>query len=79
MSLLVIIVHRLIEMDEAIEALDAAIQYKDSHIHVRQLEVRQSQQLLAQVCTSNIIYRVSQCSYISRVYRVVIKCDLLLI
>ncbi|XP_059168452.1 kinesin-like protein KIF27 isoform X2 [Physella acuta] len=39
---------RLIEMDEAIEALDAAIQYKDENIHVRQMEVRQSLQALAQ-------------------------------
>lgn len=40
---------RLIEMDEAIEALDAAIQYKDETIHIRQAELRQSQQASLQV------------------------------
>ncbi|KAH9519223.1 Kinesin-like protein kif27 [Bulinus truncatus] len=39
---------RLIEMDEAIEALDAAITYKNEHIQMRQMEVRQSYQSLIQ-------------------------------
>ena len=36
---------RLIELEEGIEALDAAIEYKTDVIHSRQLEVRQSQAL----------------------------------
>ncbi|XP_067655399.1 kinesin-like protein KIF27 [Haliotis asinina] len=34
---------RLIELDEAIEALDAAIEYKNESIHNKQAEIRQSQ------------------------------------
>lgn len=34
---------RLIELDEGIETLDAAIEYRTDNIHSRQLEVRQSQ------------------------------------
>ncbi|XP_046330087.2 kinesin-like protein KIF27 isoform X1 [Haliotis rufescens] len=34
---------RLIELDEAIEALDAAIEYKNESIHNRQAEIRHSQ------------------------------------
>ncbi|XP_061178029.1 kinesin-like protein KIF27 isoform X2 [Saccostrea echinata] len=36
---------RLIELDEAIEALDAAIEYKNDHINSKQLELRHSQVL----------------------------------
>ena len=37
--------YRLIELDEGIEALDAAIEYKTEVIQSRQLEVRHSQAL----------------------------------
>lgn len=36
-------------MDEAIEALDAAIVYKNENIYLRQMEVRQSSDSLIQV------------------------------
>ncbi|KAI8784176.1 kinesin-like protein KIF27 isoform X1 [Biomphalaria glabrata] len=39
---------KLIEMDEAIEALDAAIVYKNENIYLRQMEVRQSSDSLIQ-------------------------------
>ena len=38
----------MIELDEGIDALDAALEYKTDMIHSRQLEVRHSQ-VLAQV------------------------------
>lgn len=38
----------MIELDEGIEALDAAIEYRSDTIHSKQLEVRHSQ-MLAQV------------------------------
>lgn len=50
---------RLLEMDEAIEALDAAIQYKDENIHVKQMEVRQSLQALAQVNIFIVLFHFS--------------------
>lgn len=48
------VVFRLIELDEGIEALDAAIEYRSDTIHSKQLEVRHSQ-MLAQVGDNTII------------------------
>lgn len=39
---------RMIELDEAIEALDAAIEYKNDNINSKKLELRHSQ-ILSQV------------------------------
>ena len=43
-----LLVCRMIELDEAIEALEAAIEYKNDNINSRKLELRHSQ-ILSQV------------------------------
>ncbi|GFS19591.1 kinesin-like protein KIF27 [Elysia marginata] len=52
---------RLIETDEAIEALDAAIQFKDESIHAKQMEVRMSMQALQQ-SEENLVQRLNTLS-----------------
>lgn len=45
---------RLLELDEGIEALDAAIEYRSENIQSRQLEVRHSQ-AIAQVSYRRVL------------------------
>ncbi|RUS90634.1 hypothetical protein EGW08_001631 [Elysia chlorotica] len=52
---------RLIETDEAIEALDAAIQFKDENIYAKQMEVRMSMQALQQ-SEENLVQRLNSLS-----------------
>ena len=46
-------VSRLIELEEGMDALDAAIQYKNDAINSRQVELRQSQILSKVGCSQN--------------------------
>lgn len=65
----------MLELSEAVEALDAAIEYKNDIIAGKEAEIRRSQ-VLSQVrhvmndknmCRIYIEFRISQCIYLYRI------------